>query len=60
MLAYRNHIYPYLVSRMGDPKPIRELRRRIIPLAQGRVLEIGSGGIPFFVKRLRVGVPGFV
>jgi hypothetical protein len=36
--AYRNHIYPYLVSRMGDPKPIRELRQRVIPLAEGRVL----------------------
>jgi ubiquinone/menaquinone biosynthesis C-methylase UbiE len=43
VLAYRNHIYPYFVSRMGDPKPIRELRRHLIPLAQGRVLEIGSG-----------------
>jgi hypothetical protein len=28
---------------MGDPKPIRELRRRVIGLAQGKVLEIGSG-----------------
>lgn len=42
-MAYRNHIYPYLVSRMGNPKPIRELRRRVIGLAQGKVLEIGSG-----------------
>src|SRR5262245_10071343 len=28
---------------MGDPKPIRDLRRRIIPLARGTVLEVGSG-----------------
>lgn len=43
MSAYRDRIYPYLVGRMGDPKPIRELRRKIIPLAQGTVLEVGSG-----------------
>jgi ubiquinone/menaquinone biosynthesis C-methylase UbiE len=41
--AYRNRIYPYLVSRMGDPKPIREMRERVIRFAEGRVLEIGSG-----------------
>lgn len=43
MAAYRDHIYPYLVSRMGDPKPIRELRQRVIQLAEGSVLEIGAG-----------------
>ncbi len=43
MLIYRDRIYPYLVSRMGDPKPIRDLRRRVIPLARGIVLEVGSG-----------------
>ena len=43
MPVYRDRIYPYLVSRMGDPKPIRDLRRRVIPLACGTVLEIGSG-----------------
>jgi SAM-dependent methyltransferase len=40
---YRDRVYPYLVSRMGDPKPICELRRKIIPLAGGSVLEVGSG-----------------
>src|SRR5215471_431889 len=28
---------------MGDPKPICDLRRKIIPLASGAVLEVGSG-----------------
>jgi ubiquinone/menaquinone biosynthesis C-methylase UbiE len=28
---------------MGDPKPIRKIRGRIIRLAHGKVLEIGSG-----------------
>jgi ubiquinone/menaquinone biosynthesis C-methylase UbiE len=33
---------------LGDPKPIREVRRRIVPLAQGKVLEIGVGpGVNF-------------
>lgn len=43
MSLYRDRIYPYLVSRLGDPKPIRDLRRRVIPLASGVVLEVGSG-----------------
>lgn len=43
MPVYRDRIYPYLVSRMGDPKPIRDLRQRVIPLANGVVLEVGSG-----------------
>jgi ubiquinone/menaquinone biosynthesis C-methylase UbiE len=45
---YRDHVYPRLVSLLGDPKPIREVRQRIVPLAQGRVLEIGVGpGVNF-------------
>lgn len=43
MTFYRDHIYPYLVDRLGDPPPIRKIRQRIIPLAQGNVLEIGVG-----------------
>jgi SAM-dependent methyltransferase len=48
MPFYRHHIYPHLVSILGDPKPIREIRQRILPLAQGAVLEIGVGpGVNF-------------
>ena len=48
MPFYRDHIYPRLVSALGDPKPIREVRQRMIPLAQGEVLEIGVGpGVNF-------------
>ena len=43
MAFYRNHIYPYLVDKLGDPPPIRRVREQIIPLAEGTVLEIGSG-----------------
>src|ERR1700682_5694576 len=46
---YRDHIYPRLVSLMGNPKHIRDIRQRIIPLAQGTVLEIGVRGRANFV-----------
>ncbi len=48
MPFYRDHIYPPLVNALGNPEPIRKVRERIIPLAQGRVLEIGVGsGVNF-------------
>lgn len=48
MPFYRDHIYPHLVSVLGNPKPIDDIRRRIVPLAQGSVLEIGVGpGVNF-------------
>ena len=48
---YRDRIYPRLVSSVGDPKPIRSLRRSLVPLAAGTVLEIGVGAganLPFY------------
>lgn len=48
MNFYKERIYPGLVSRLGDPKPIREVRQQIVSLAQGTVLEIGVGpGVNF-------------
>lgn len=48
MPFYRDPIYPYFVSMLGNPKPIQKVRQRIIPLAQGQVLEIGAGsGVNF-------------
>jgi hypothetical protein len=48
MPFYRDHVYPHLVSALGNPKPIEDIRRRIVPLAQGNVLEIGVGpGVNF-------------
>jgi SAM-dependent methyltransferase len=48
MAFYKDHIYPHLVCKLGDPQPIREVRQRIVPLAQGKVLEIGVGpGVNF-------------
>ena len=40
---YREMVYPALVSRLGNPKPIQALREQIVPLARGVVLEIGVG-----------------
>jgi ubiquinone/menaquinone biosynthesis C-methylase UbiE len=48
MPFYRDYVYPHLVSMLGNPKPIREVRQRIVPMAQGTVLEIGVGpGVNF-------------
>jgi SAM-dependent methyltransferase len=48
MSFYRDHVYPHLVSVLGNPKPINDIRQRIVPLAQGNVLEIGVGpGVNF-------------
>jgi SAM-dependent methyltransferase len=48
MPFYRDRIYPQLVRTLGDPKPIREVRERIVPLAEGKVLELGVGpGVNF-------------
>lgn len=48
MSFYRDNIYPHLVTVLGNPKPIDEIRRRIVPLAEGDVLEVGVGrGVNF-------------
>jgi ubiquinone/menaquinone biosynthesis C-methylase UbiE len=48
MSVYGDHIYPRLMRMLGNPKPIRDIRQQIIPLAHGTVLEIGVGsGINF-------------
>src|ERR1041385_8414939 len=32
MAFYRNHVYPHLVSMLGDPKPIQKIRARLITI----------------------------
>jgi ubiquinone/menaquinone biosynthesis C-methylase UbiE len=49
MPFYRDYIYPHLVDILGDPLPIREIRQQIIPLAEGKVLEIGVGSGANFI-----------
>ena len=48
MSFYNENVYPHLVSALGNPKPIAEIRKRLLPLANGDVLEIGVGpGVNF-------------
>ena len=46
---FSDRVYPHLVTWLGNPRPIREVRQRIIPRAQGTVLEIGVGSGANFV-----------
>ena len=53
---YDRHILPYLIDFACGIKPIRRQRDKVVPLAQGRVLEVGIGtgrNIPFY-DRTRV------
>lgn len=43
MSFYENHILPHVIGFACSQKPIMDKRREIIPQAEGRVLEIGSG-----------------
>src|SRR5262245_2964362 len=49
MSFYKEHVYPYLVDKLGNPLPIQDIRQQIIPLAQGNVLEIGAGSGANFI-----------
>jgi hypothetical protein len=51
---HRDRVYPRLVRVLGNPEPIRQLRRRLLPLAEGDVLEIGFGtgaNLPYYDSR---------
>ncbi len=32
MPFYKDHVYPHLVTMLGNPKPIRDIRQRMVPL----------------------------
>ena len=40
---YDRHLLPYLIDFACGIKPVRRQRRKVVPLARGRVLEIGIG-----------------
>jgi ubiquinone/menaquinone biosynthesis C-methylase UbiE len=40
---YDRHVLPYLIDFACGIKPVRRQRRKVVPQAQGRVLEIGIG-----------------
>ncbi len=44
MSFYENNILPWLINKTCSVKPIMKQREKVVPLATGRVLEIGAGG----------------
>jgi ubiquinone/menaquinone biosynthesis C-methylase UbiE len=40
---YERHVLPYLIDLACGIRPVRRQRRKVVPLASGRVLEIGIG-----------------
>ena len=53
---YERHVLPYVIHFACGTRPVRKQRMKVIPLAQGRVMEVGIGtglNLPFD-DRLRV------
>ena len=51
---YDRHVLPYLLDFACGLPPVADLRRQVVPQAQGRVLEIGIGtglNLPFYDRR---------
>ena len=43
MSFYEKHILPHLIDLACGIKPVRRQREKVVPLARGRVLEVGIG-----------------
>ena len=51
MAFYEDHVLPHLIDLACSTKPTRKQREKIVPLAEGDVLEIGFGSglnLPYF------------
>jgi SAM-dependent methyltransferase len=47
------HVLPYVIDMLCGLRPIREQREKVVPLAYGRVLEVGIGtghNMPYYRK----------
>ena len=40
---YERHLLPYVIDIACGLKPVRQQREKIVPLAEGQVLEVGIG-----------------
>lgn len=52
MSFYSRHVLPRLIEATCTTKPVRKQREKVVPLCEGRVLEIGVGtglNFPFYV-----------
>lgn len=51
---YDRHVLPYLIDMACGIRPVARQREKVVPLAQGQVLEVGIGtglNIPFYDKK---------
>jgi ubiquinone/menaquinone biosynthesis C-methylase UbiE len=44
MSLYSRYVLPTLIEKTCSTKPVMKQREKIVPLAEGRVLEVGAGG----------------
>ena len=50
---YDRHILPFLLNGAMSAKPIAYQRRKVVPRAEGRVLEVGFGAGPTALTKTR-------